>query len=261
MEARLEEGLRRVADGVTLISSVLYQRCLGLGVPADRMRVIPSGADVVGIVPGDMTIARERVGIPSDAKVVGFVGFVDVDVDLVLTAVARIAPRWPQVKVLIVGEIEFARTTAIRLGIEDKVILAGIQPYVALPDYFAACDVLAMPLRDTLFNRARWPNKTGDYLAAGRPIVSNPVGDVRSIFERHPVGLLAAPDDPTAFGTQLERLFADPALATRLGLEARRLAEGELSWERLTDDLVDFYLTTLDRKRIRGRRYPRGREQ
>lgn len=260
MDAFLEEGIRRVADGVTTISSVLFDRAAGLGVPPERMTIIPSGADVDNIRPGDKLGARRRLGLPADARVLGFVGFVDIDIDLVLTALAKVAGRVPQARALVVGERDRAQATARKLGIEDRVTVAGIKPYHELPDYFAASDVLAMPLRDTLFNRARWPNKVGDYLAAGRPTVTNPVGDVRYVFEKHPVGLLAAPDDPDDFARQVLRLFEEPGLADRMGAEARRLAEGEYSWARMTDRLEEFYHLTLSNRKAGARlRQPRAR--
>jgi len=147
---------------------------------------------------------------------------------------------------LIVGAGGHARQTADELAISDKVVLAGIKPYNELPDYYAASDVLAMPLRDTLFNRARWPNKIGDHLAAGRPTVSNPVGDVQDLFKKHSIGLLARSDDAEDFARQVIHLFENPDVAERMGEQARELAEGEYSWEKMTGQLERFYFATLD---------------
>ena len=131
------------------------------------------------------------------------------------------------------------------MRLKDKVILVGIKPYSELPDYYAAADVLALPLRDTLFNRARWPNKIGDHLAAGRPTVTNPVGDIQHLFTKHEIGLLARCDDAQDFAEQVVTLFEDPALANRMGDRARQLAEKEYSWEKMTDQLEMFYSTIL----------------
>lgn len=240
-EIFLEEGIRKIADGVTVISSVLKERTEGLGVPADKIKVIPSGADINNIRPLCKKTAREKLDLPLNASILGFVGFVDVDVDLVIRAIKIVSEKNPLARALIIGVKDKAAQTAKELGIEDKVILAGIKPYSHLPDYYAAADVLAMPLRDTLFNRARWPNKIGDYLAAGRPTVSHPVGDIKRLFAEHHIGFLAEPDSAEDFAAQVARLFDDPSMASQMGETARRLAEDEYSWERMTDSLEQFY--------------------
>jgi glycosyltransferase involved in cell wall biosynthesis len=231
---------------------VLYDRAVGLGVSPKRIGVIPSGDDIDNIRPGNKLDARRRLGLPAGARILGFAGFVDQDIDLVLAALARVAREVPQARALIVGERDFATRTAQKLNIEDKVIIPGVRPYQELPDYLAASDVLALPLRDTLFNRARWPNKVGDYLAAGRPTVTNPVGDVRHLFERYPIGLLAEPNDPEDFARQVTRLFNDSDVAERMGIEARRLGEQEYSWARMAEQLEDFYFLTLNHRKARS---------
>jgi glycosyltransferase involved in cell wall biosynthesis len=244
-ELLLEEGIRKVADGVTVISSVLRGRAEGLGIEQAKIRLIPSGADVENIRPMSKREARERLGIAPDAYILCFVGFVHQDVDLVIKALKIISERLPAARALVVGVGASAEQAADALGIRDRVILAGIKPYGELPAYYAAADVLAMPLRDTLFNRARWPNKIGDHLAAGRPTVTNPVGDVQQLFREHPVGLLAREGDAEDFARQVTKLFENPDLAERMGREARGLAEREYSWERMTARLESFYHEVL----------------
>jgi len=244
-ETFLEEGIRKIADGVTVISSVLKERAESLGIPAQKIKLIPSGADVDNIRPLCKEEARRKLNLPQDAAILGFVGFVDVDVDLVIRAIKIISEQNPRARALIIGVKEKAAQTAKELGVEDKVILAGIKPYSALPDYYAAADVLAMPLRDTLFNRARWPNKIGDHLAAGRPTVTHAVGDIKSLFQDHNIGLLAETDSAEDFAGQVARLFDEPSIARRMGETARTLAEKELSWERMTASLEQFYVKSL----------------
>ena len=50
---------------------------------------------------------------------------------------------------------------------------------------------MGLPLTDRAANRGRLPNKLLDYMAAGRPTVASPVGDIKTILEEHEVGLLA----------------------------------------------------------------------
>jgi glycosyltransferase involved in cell wall biosynthesis len=100
--------------------------------------------------------------------------------------------------------------------------------------------VFALPFKDKLANRGRWPNKLGDYLSAGRPVVSNPTGDIQELFTRYHIGLLTE-ETPEAFAAGLASLIDDPARAQDLGYEARSVAEQELSWAKLTLRLEEHY--------------------
>lgn len=66
------------------------------------------------------------------------------------------------------------------LGLDDFVRFLGFVPSPMVPVYLRAAHVVLFPIRDTVTNRARCPNKTFLYLAARRPIVTNPVGEVKA---------------------------------------------------------------------------------
>jgi len=106
--------------------------------------------------------------------------------------------------------------------------------------YLAAADVLLMPYSNKLCNVGRGPIKLGDYLASGRPIVTNPVGDLKTMFEAARIGLLSK-DTPEDFAEKVGDLIDDPSLADELGANARRVAEEKYSWELLSEQLEEYY--------------------
>lgn len=62
-----------------------------------------------------------------------------------------------------------------------------------------------MPLADTPFARAKCAYKAIEYMAAGIPVVSSPVGEAISLLERSQAGVLA--DDVDAWVNAIERLL------------------------------------------------------
>ncbi len=107
-------------------------------------------------------------------------------------------------------------------------------------DFLAAMDLGWLPLRNTPANNGRWPSKINEYLCAGRPVVSTRVSDLESIFNRHDVGRLS-PDRPDPFAQNTIELLRNPDLRASMGVEARKTAEEDFSWELLTDRLENFY--------------------
>jgi glycosyltransferase involved in cell wall biosynthesis len=240
-ETYFEEHYRTQADGLTVISQALGARAVHLGVRTEQIAHIHSGADTERIQPLDKAQARESLGLPVNAPIVGFTGFVHYDLTLLLSAFDVLARERPDVRLLITGKYSpLVRQYSERGGWSDRVHHAGIVPYAELPRYLSAVDLNALPFADKQANRGRWPNKIGDYLSAGRPVVSNPTGDIRDLFTRYDIGTLTD-EAPAAFAGGMAAILDDPAHAEAQGVQARQVAEQELSWPNLTRQLEAHY--------------------
>ena len=84
-------------------------------------------------------------------------------------------------------------------------------------------------MADNMINRARWPHKINDYLAAGRATVINPVGDIARLFQENAIGVLA-PYDPDGFAACLGELLTDRERCAEYGAQARRVMVELFDW-------------------------------
>ena len=234
-------GGRWGVDGLSVITSDLARRASAFGVADERIHLCPVGADVRSIVPEDRGAARERAGLPADRPTVCYVGFNNYDATYLAHAFVALARRVPNVHMLMVG-IQLPEFDAIleREGLSNRVIHRGVVPHADLGSQLACGDVMLLPYLDRPINRGRYPNKIGDYMAAGRPTVANPTGDLPHLFERTGCGVLAG-EDPEDFAAAAAALLEDPARASALGRRARTAAEQDTSWQALASDLADFY--------------------
>jgi glycosyltransferase involved in cell wall biosynthesis len=249
VETWLEEGFRDRAEAVTVTSRTLVDRAVGLGLPGKRVHYLPSGANVRTVSVRDRTECRRALGIRSDGPVACFVGFVQYDLGLAIRAFAVARTRVPDARLLLVGSRNRDAARLVqRLGLADAVDDFGPRPFEDIPMLLGAADVLLLPMSDSLMNRARGPIKLGDYLAAGRAIVANPVGDLVEVFERDDVGLLADAT-PEAYGAAIAELLLDRDRSARMGQRARQVAEEKYAWKLLAPALLDIYSRTLDEKR------------
>ena len=92
--------------------------------------------------------------------------------------------------------------------------------------------------------------------AAGRPVVTNPVGEMKHVIDAHGVGLLAGAS-AEGMADAILRLREDRVLREELGRRARAFAEEHLRWSLLTDRLEAVYQKACERHEERQR----GREQ
>lgn len=253
-EKFLEKFVVRKAHGVTVICALLEKMAGECGLAADRILLLRSGCDSEGIRPMERRAAREALGLPAGI-VLEYMGNYLQEAALLARAFERIASLRGDVLLLIVGPRmtdvpaeQMARYPAGLRGLRDlsdrlggRIIWAGRKRYAEIPLCLAAADLLLLPMEDTALERGRWPNKVGDYFAAGRPIAATEVGDAGPFIRERDCGIVTGPDAEVYCRAILNALN-DRALLDRLGANSRRVAEGELSWDSVAARFLGFVL-------------------
>jgi len=108
----------------------------------------------------------------------GFFGVIDERLDLDL--VARVADADPAWQVVMVGPV--VKIDEAALPRRANLHWLGQQPYPLLPQLVSGWDVCLMPFALNESTEFISPTKTLEYLAAGKPVVSTPIHDVRVMF-------------------------------------------------------------------------------
>ena len=250
--AHTELSLRRKADAVTAISAPLAEQAIQGGVGREKVFVVRGGADVEQVRPLPQAESRRQVGLPVDAKIVAFMGTFQGDLDLLIRSFQLVQEEIERAYLLVIGTpMPWPAEMAEALGVRDRYLEVGRCSEEMLPRFLAAADVLALPLKANLPNKTRWPNKIGEYMASGRPVVVNRVGDVAEMVEARGIGLVA---DTSAedMAVQLKRLLADPVFADALGRKAREVVCSEHTWGHRARELEAVYRTVLERRSRAG---------
>jgi len=129
---------------------------------------------------------------------------------------------------------------AVRLpGLQMRLICdrpANLYPLKVVPRQWSSAtesaeladaDIGVNWLPDDNWSRGKCGLSVLQYMAAGLPVVANPVGMNRRMVVHGRTGLLAS--TPQQWSEAIERLAADPALRERLGRAGRRLVERRYS--------------------------------
>jgi glycosyltransferase involved in cell wall biosynthesis len=207
------------------------------GIPSLRP---PSGRDV-----------RAELGIGAADPVVTSVGFLRQPkaMDVLIEGAARIAPRFPGLKVLIVGEgadRPVYQALIDRLGVHGTVKLLGLRSDV--PDLLAVSDVAVLST-----NSEGSPLSVMEYMDAKVPVVATRVGGIPDLIDHEEHGLLVEPQDPAGLGDSIARLLDDPEDARRMADRAYERRRREFDIDVMVDNLQNLYLDLYSRTR-RGRR-------
>ena len=83
-------------------------------------------------------------------------------------------------------------------------------------------------------------------MAAGVPIVASDIHGFKNVMQRNVQGLLVEPRNGRALAAGLYALARYPDQRHEMG-EAGRARAPEFTWDRVTEQIVDFYYETRER--------------
>jgi glycosyltransferase involved in cell wall biosynthesis len=247
----LTERLASACAHVVLCNSEsLREQAAALGVaPRSKLRILgegsSNGVDIERFWPGPDQV-RDRLGIPQDAKVVGFVGRLTYDKGLpeLIDAFDAILLVRPSARLLLVGWFDAAedalsqdlRARILRhRGIDCTGFVADTAPY------YRAMDVLVLPSW-----REGFPNAVLEAAASGVPAVTTECTGARDSVVPEVTGLLIPPGYPEAITEAVLRIISDPGLQRRMGRAARAWIVDHFLESRVLGLTADYYRMLLD---------------
>lgn len=179
----------RNADLVLSINEGLREYTIRMGAPREKTKVIRAGIDLERYDPTKVNgnEIRERYGIAKDDIVLFFMGWLYHFSGLkeVARELAKIKDDHPKIKLLIVGQgdaYEDLVKIQEQFHIEDRMILAGQQPFDKIPSFIAAADICLLPAYDNEIMHDIVPIKMYEYMAMGKPVVATKLYGVMKEF-------------------------------------------------------------------------------
>jgi glycosyltransferase involved in cell wall biosynthesis len=227
-------------SGVVANSRYAAERVVGLGIPAERVKVIHNGVrlDADGEVFGEPGALRQRFSLPRDRFVVLCLG--------------RLRPRkgqsflldvvasWkegPRPLLWMVGEGEDAGILRARIKAEGLEGVARVDDYLKDPGAaILAADAVALASEEESL-----PNALLEAQWLGRPVVALDRAGVGECFEDGQTGLLLAERVEEDWRKAIQRLMDHPFETEAMGERARARAREKFAFgERAADYLALF---------------------
>jgi len=224
-----EAHVLRGASLVGVIHESFMDRVVAMGVPRDRIRLVPNWSHVTRPArPRGET--RTWLGWPQDRTVILHSGNMGLKQGLhVLVEVARQAP---EVLVVLMGEGNQREALRSLGGSLPNLRFLPPAEEADFPDVLSAADVLLVTQRASVLDMSV-PSKLTSYFAAGRPVVASvaPEGGTAQEVRRSEAGLVVPPEDAAALLDAVRRLTRDAAAADELGARGPAYVEAHLSRE------------------------------
>jgi teichuronic acid biosynthesis glycosyltransferase TuaC len=191
------------AAGIVAVAASLKNSIVGLGIPPERICVIPNGVDVARFRPMEQAKARRELRLTLGCRIAVSVGSLTEGKNhkLLISAFAKIVKIDPEAQLHILGEGPLRgelEHLIHRLSLDKNAFLAGARPNEELRIWFSAADVSCL-----VSSREGWPNVVMESIACGTPAVATRVGGLPEIITSPELGVLVEPDaDSIAAGLQ-----------------------------------------------------------
>jgi glycosyltransferase involved in cell wall biosynthesis len=207
-----------------------------------KIAVVPHGICVNGKVSTGKAEARAHLGI-KEKHVLLFFGYVRPYKGLsdLIEAFKIIAEKF-DVALVIAGEF-FTKVIQYDEELRNKNLLEKtylFSRYIGseeVPLFFRAADLLVQPYRK--FSGQSGVTQTA-YLHS-LPVIATDVGGLPELVIHGKTGIIVQPKDPKGLALAIEMLLADEDKRQRYGLNGKRLLDTHLTWDRVTERLLEIY--------------------
>ncbi len=209
-----ERAAIAISSAVLTVNDALRDRLLDLGVRPDKVTVIANSPDLARF---DPAIRPARPFMAGGRLRLVYAGALSpiYELDVALTAAARIAERRPELGVAVelygrdFGEVDLHGVVR-DLGIGDRVTFHGRIPIADVPAAVAAADIGLAPTRRTRFTDFSLSTKLYEYAAMGKPVVASRLPMVERTFGHDSV-VTYEPGDAGSMAAAILGLVDDPA--------------------------------------------------
>lgn len=238
--------LYRRATAITAVTQGWKERLVEIGVPPQKIHVLPNGVDVARFD------ARARGELPEafDALDPGshwfaYAGILNTPqgLDIVLDGVALLRERdteaYQKSQFVFVGEGPRGaelRAQAERLGL-DRVVFVPRQPRDAVYALLRRSHAVLVPLRPRK-DTSTVPSKIYESLASGRPVLYQAGGEGAAMIRDSGGGRVVPPGDPEALAEAMRTYLRDPGRADEDGRRGRAFVEAHYDRGRIAADFV-----------------------
>jgi len=246
----LELYSKKISDGVISLSEVLKKKSIELGIKENKVFKLWGGSDLDKIKFYNSPITnRNLFNISVNEFIIVFVGLNQTDYEDnidVFRAIQKIRNDGFKIQVVRTGKY-FNNDFRKKHRIGDEILDVGYiddNYYGKLLSCADACMLMQEP--KNINNIARWPNVVGDYIAAGRPIIMNLMGELFELQKKIPEAIIQMESKDEKY---LINRFAE-IYKSRDKLKGTydiifRYAELDFSWDIRAKELENIYLYLL----------------
>lgn len=123
---------------------------------------------------------------------------------------------------------------------KDSIRVFSNIPYEDLVHLFLKSEALIIPMRDTDQDKARFPHKISEYCAAGRPIITNSVGEIGNYFNKTN-SFLCSGYDRHEYAYAMGKILSEPDQASEIAGNGFQTGVSHFNYKSYSKVLVGLF--------------------
>lgn len=207
-----------------------------------KTSAVPPGVDVATFNPAlDSNHIRNKHGL--NGHIILFVGQLNKahrhkGLPILIRALRSLDPN---VTLVVVGDGNWRShyaTYARRIGVQGRVVFAGLIPEEELPLYYRGADLTVLP---TLTDAEGFGMVLAEANACGRPVIGTNVGGIPSVIQDNYNGFLVQPGDLHGLVETIRAVLSDEELADRMGHNGYQMVKSQFTWAQAIARTMEVY--------------------
>ena len=242
------------ADAFSAISTEIASEWTSSGIPSTKVHFIPNCVDTnhfIPVGPGQKLWLREKLNLPRDRFIVIYTGRLVSykGLPLLLRVWNELLNNHQNILLVLAGtggldmhncERELHEyVTSHQLG--KSVSFTGAVQNVS--EYLQASDIFVFPTENEAFG-----SSVVEAMACGLPVVTTPVGAIKTIVKHEKTGLIVQPRNSKQLFEALYIMLSDRVLASSLGQAAKQTVQEEYSAWNVTKKYIFLFRRILESK-------------
>lgn len=138
------------------------------------------------------------------------------------------------------NDIEQVKQYAEKLNSSGTLKIFSRLPEAQLYSLYKNAKALLIPLRPTIQDTARFPHKTGEYMASGNPVISTNYGEMQFYFKDKENLLLADSYDKNQFAEKMQFVIDNPIVSKEIGVKGKEIAAELFEYKRQSPRINKF---------------------
>lgn len=250
---RFRNFILRKADAFSAISTEIASEWTSGGIPSNKIHLIPNGVDTTifsPLEPGQKLLLREQLELPREAFVAIYTGRLVSykGLPLLLRVWDEFRKKDQNLLLILAGtggldihNCEHELREYVKANeMKSSVRFTGAVQNVA--QYLQAADLFVFPTENDAF-----PSSVVEAMACGLPVITTPVGAIKTIITHEENGLLIQPGNNEQLLDALLRLKSDGELAAHLRHNAWKSVQNLYSAQGVTRKYISLFQSIMEK--------------
>lgn len=226
---------RKKADYTIVLSKVMGEYVVKeMGIPKEKVILVPGGS-----LPERIEY-KQPVKQPGEPIYLGYIGVDDGEIKGILPVLRIINEKFKNKFIIKLFGSKLSDRIIKANSITDVIEEKGWVDVINGQEEVRKVDIFVLMKERLTTAVMGWPNKLGDYLTYGRPVMISPYGDLIEFVKEHPNGFIVVNrNNDKDIEEKLSAILNSDYDLQAMGAVNRELAETLISWDARIEKLLE----------------------